>query len=79
MADVTMTEAQLVAAMGEAVLNTLNTLVTKFDQEADEIFLGQDIADFLYVKGESLQATFQAKINVLESGVTFAESEVQNG
>lgn len=78
MADVTLTEAQLVHAMGEAVLSTLNTLIEEFEREADSLFYGQAVADFLYEKGANLQAKFQAKINVLESGLTFAESEEQD-
>ena len=78
MADVTMTEAQLVAAMGEAALGVLNTLIETFEDEADSLFTGQSVADFLYERGANLQAKFQAKINVLESGVPFEESQADN-
>jgi len=79
MADVTMTEAQFLGALGEAVLNTLSTLIDNFEQEGDSLFTGDSVAEFLYDRGAGLQAKFQAKIDVLESGVTFEESEVQNG
>ena len=77
MADVTMTEAQFLGALGDSVLNLLNTLIEEFEREADSLFYGQDVADFLYEKGANLQAKFQAKIDVLESGLTFAESQAQ--
>lgn len=75
MADVTMTEAQFLGALGDATLNVLNTLIEEFEHEAASLFTGQSVADFLYEKGANLQAKFQAKINVLESGVSFEESE----
>ncbi len=78
MADVTMTEAQFVGHLGEATLNVLNVLIEEFEREGLQLFYGQDVADFLYEKGANLQAKFQAKIDVLESGLTFEESEAQD-
>lgn len=78
MADVTMTEAQFLGHLGESVLSTLNALIEEFEREGRQLFYGQDVADFLYEKGANLQAKFQAKIDVLESGLTFEESEADN-
>lgn len=79
MAEMVVTEAQLVGAMGDAALAALNRLIQNFAQEGDSLFYGSDVAEYLYERATSLQEDFQAKIDLLESGLTVAEVQAQEG
>lgn len=68
MATVTLKESVYFHDLGTMVLHTLNSIIAEFEENADEIFTGDAVADLMVEKGAALHAKFQARINELEQG-----------
>lgn len=63
MANITLSEAEYLRDLGQMVLETLGSAIDAFEAEADSVFTGQGVADFLYEKAVNLRAKYQKRIN----------------